>query len=186
MVTQSGSQLGALTVGHPRRPHGIRVGKLAGCGGGCQQLSYYHEDHLGSTRLVTSASVPANQLFSTNYKPFGIAYNSVGTDRYKYTGELQDANTGLYRFGARYYDPAVGRFLTQDPLLEGGPGAQGLNRYAYTENNPMNRVDPSRVGGCSRMALKPRMEGPRPETENPGSRPTMLRHLCIHWSFYQS
>ncbi len=52
----------------------------------------------------------------------------------------QSDSTGLQLLGHRYYDPAVGRFLTPDPIKD------GRNWYAYCENNPLNRTDP---GGLS-------------------------------------
>ncbi len=50
---------------------------------------------------------------------------------------------GLYYLRARYYDPAIGRFLTRDPLPGSALAPQSLNPYPYVGNNPVNRVDPS-------------------------------------------
>jgi RHS repeat-associated protein len=60
--------------------------------------------------------------------------------RYDYTGKDFEQDTGLYYFGARYYDPEVGRFITADPMKD------GLNYYAYCNNNPLGMVDPD--GRC--------------------------------------
>ena len=52
---------------------------------------------------------------TSDYKPFGPQYSSSGSGiNFRYTGKLIDTSTGLYHFGARYYDPASGRFITQD------------------------------------------------------------------------
>ncbi|QPJ66754.1 MAG: RHS repeat-associated core domain-containing protein [Candidatus Nitrohelix vancouverensis] len=67
---------------------------------------------------------------------------STGTahrNRLKYTGRENDYATGLYYYRARYYDPEVGRFLTEDPM----GFAAGINFYAYVNNNPINANDPS-------------------------------------------
>jgi RHS repeat-associated protein len=72
--------------------------------------------------------------------PGGVKTRSGGTssDDYlaSYTGKEYDAS-GLIYFNARYYDPALGRFLAEDP------SRQGSNWYAYCGNNPINRIDPS-------------------------------------------
>ncbi|MEJ2047618.1 MAG: RHS repeat-associated core domain-containing protein, partial [Dehalococcoidia bacterium] len=70
---------------------------------------------------------------SINYN-FRITVISEET-RYTFTGKELDA-TDLYYFGARYYDPGLGTFISSDPAMD------GLNWYAYCGNNPMNYVDP--------------------------------------------
>jgi RHS repeat-associated protein len=80
---------------------------------------------------------------TTQYSPFGneIAEASAGASCsvLRYTGREHDAENGLYYYRARYYDPELGRFLTEDPL-----GFQaGINFYAYVGNNPINANDPS-------------------------------------------
>jgi len=75
------------------------------------------------------------------YGPFGEEISSIGNsgNAMRYTGREADAELGLYYYRARYYDPEVGRFITEDPL---GFGA-GVNFYAYVGNNPINASDPS-------------------------------------------
>lgn len=55
---------------------------------------------------------------------------------FRFTGEQRDTESGMYYLRARYYDPMIGRFLSQDPI----PGG---NLYAYVGNNPVNFVDPT-------------------------------------------
>ena len=56
-----------------------------------------------------------------------------------FTGREYDSETGLYFYRARYYDPKIGRFISEDPIgFQGGD----LNLYAYVRNNPVNRTDP--------------------------------------------
>jgi RHS repeat-associated protein len=67
------------------------------------------------------------------------------TDR-RFTGQRWEANLGLYDYRARFYDPALGRFLQPDPLVPEPGNPQALNRYAYVYNNPLRYTDPS--GHC--------------------------------------
>jgi RHS repeat-associated protein len=99
---------------------------------------YYHTDHLGSTRLVTDES--HSIVSDVIYQPFGEP-TTTGEEPYLYTGKEIDA-TGLYYYGARYYDPDLGRFMTRDPLAGKKAIPQSLNRYTYCANNPITLVDP--------------------------------------------
>jgi RHS repeat-associated protein len=100
---------------------------------------YYHPDHQGSTRLVTDES--ANVVVDAAYTPFGES-TKTGTESYLYTGKKKD-ETGLYYYGARYYDPELGRFLTRDLLAGQKALPQSLNRYTYCLNNPVKFIDPA-------------------------------------------
>jgi RHS repeat-associated protein len=66
------------------------------------------------------------------------------TPGYEYTGKKRDSATGLYYFGARYYDPEVGRFITEDPKNSSFKiySPQTYNRYVYCLNNPLGYIDP--------------------------------------------
>jgi RHS repeat-associated protein len=104
---------------------------------------FYHTDHLGSTRLVTESQ---NVVTEVAYKPFGEPI--TGEESYLYTGKEKDA-TGLYYYGARYYDCDTGTFITKDPLAGRKGIPQSLNRYTYCLNNPVTLVDPA--GLAARM-----------------------------------
>ncbi|MCK5541747.1 MAG: RHS repeat-associated core domain-containing protein, partial [Desulfobacterales bacterium] len=96
-------------------------------------LTFYHADHLGGSARITNES--GTEIRRLGYKPYGEdAYSSGTGDEpyYKFTGKEQDS-TGLYYYGARYYDPALGRFIS--------PDAMGDN-YVYCNNNPLMYVDP--------------------------------------------
>ncbi|MBU7028113.1 MAG: exo-alpha-sialidase [Theionarchaea archaeon] len=110
------------------------TGRLAKSVSGLQD--YYHTDHLGSTRLVTNEN--GTILTETGYEPFGTTDEEEG---FLYTGKEKDS-TGLYYYGARYYDPEIGRFLTKDPLTGELEYPQTQNRYVYCLNNPLKYVDP--------------------------------------------
>jgi RHS repeat-associated protein len=63
------------------------------------------------------------------------------TDRL-FTGQTLDGVGGLYFYGARYCDPAIGRFCQPDPTVPDYANPQALNRYSYVVNNPLTYVDP--------------------------------------------
>ena len=58
-------------------------------------------------------------------------------------GQKLDESTGLMYYGARYHDPALGRFISADPIVPNPANPQDLNRYAYVRNNPLRYTDPS-------------------------------------------
>jgi RHS repeat-associated protein len=98
-------------------------------------------DHLGSVRLVMDAA-NGGVLQRLDYDEFGnvLEDTNPGFQPFGFAGGLYDADTGLVRFGARDYDPVVGRWTAKDPLLFGG-GDTDL--YAYCGNDPVNCIDPS-------------------------------------------
>jgi RHS repeat-associated protein len=102
---------------------------------------YVHQDALGSTRLVVSQS--GGIKFSTNYIPYGATFTPTGSQTFKYIGQPYDSTTGLCYFGARYYDPSVGRFITQDTLPGDKFDPLTLNLYIYARDNPMVFTDPT-------------------------------------------
>ena len=100
---------------------------------------YYHADHLDSTRVVTDeAGAPGE---STVYRASGDA--PAGDTKYRYTSKELDVETGLYFYGARYYNALLGRFISPDPVPPSAGDPQTLNRYAYARNNPIFFHDPS-------------------------------------------
>jgi RHS repeat-associated protein len=98
---------------------------------------YFLQDHLGSTTAFTnSAGGVTSQI---NYDSFGNPTTSASLTRYTYTGREFDSDTGLYYYRARWYDPQVGRFISEDPIGLAG----GINQFAYVGNNPQNAKDPT-------------------------------------------
>ena len=71
------------------------------------------------------------------YDAFGNQTEASGTDPFRYSGEYYDAESGFIYLRNRYYDPSIGRFITEDPARD------GLNWYAYCENNPVTYTDPT-------------------------------------------
>lgn len=117
---------------------GIRIGMRRN-----NQISYwFHLDHLGGTHLITMADGQFNSR--DLYKAWGEQRLSQGnTDtRYFFTGQMRE-DENLYYYGARWYDPSLGRFLQADTILPVQQGTQGWDMYAYVNNNPMIYVDPT-------------------------------------------
>ena len=97
---------------------------------------FYHLDGLGS--LVKRTDANGNLENLRTYDSFGqpAVYRPSG---HAFTSRESDGETGLYYYRARYYDPKIGRFLSEDPIAFGG----GINFYAYVANSPINRGDPT-------------------------------------------
>ena len=110
-------------------------------------VDYHFADHLGSTRAMTDAS--GNVCFSADYFPYGqeLDYTTTCNTSYKFTGYERDAETGNDYAFARYYNPRLSRFMSEDPGPRDITDPQTLNRYAYVRNNSANMTDPS--GLCS-------------------------------------
>jgi RHS repeat-associated protein len=81
--------------------------------------------------------------FSSNYVPYGSNYAMTGKEVFMYTGQPYSSVTGLYYFGARYYDPTIGRFITEDSYEGDDNDPMTLNRYIYGRDNPERYSDPN-------------------------------------------
>ncbi len=101
---------------------------------------YYHTDHLGSSKLVTDSD--RNIVSAISYHPFGESDTEEGEEHYLFTEKEKD-ETGLYYYGARYYDPETGQFISRDLLSGQMKSPQTLNRYTYVLNNPLKYRDPN-------------------------------------------
>ena len=138
---------------HILTPEGT-VSRTEGSAGTNYTYNYFKKDQIGSTRAVLSAVGNTLQnVQSTDYYPFGLAYstNNLNKNKYLFSGkELQDASIGgtilgLYDFGARQYDPVIGRWMAQDPAN------QHASPYIYCSNNPIALIDPSGMKDTSIM-----------------------------------
>src|SRR5690606_39051231 len=125
-------------------------------GSGQFMYVYQYKDHLGNVRL-SYADIDGSEtidsaseiLEENNYYPFGLkhqGYNEIANnnrseaaEKYKYGGKEWNDELGLdlYDFHARNYDPAIGRWLNVDPLVE-----ETMTPYQYVHNNPINLIDP--------------------------------------------
>lgn len=98
-------------------------------------LTYYHADGLGS--IVSHTDTSGAETFSRSYDAFGNLETGASEPGYAFTGREWDPETGLYYYRARYYDPKIGRFISEDPIRWAG----GFNLYAYVSNAPTNWID---------------------------------------------
>jgi RHS repeat-associated protein len=114
------------------------------------QYVFNYLDHLGNVRVSYAKNPTTNKveiLEENNYYPFGLKHQGYNTDnlqpdyKYKYNGkELQDElGLNMYDFGARNYDPAIGRWMNIDPLAE---MSRRFSPYTYALNNPVYFIDP--------------------------------------------
>ena len=102
-----------------------------------RRYQYHHLNALGSNIVLTDDNQKV--LVRYEYDIFGAIRSETGTcdNIRKFTGKEFDADSNLYYYAARYYDPYIGRFTQRDPI------ADGVNWYAYVANNPLRFVDPT-------------------------------------------
>ncbi len=105
---------------------------------------FYHPDHLGSSSIITNITRQIVQHLE--YVPFGevfvderITTNHPYDTPFKFNAKELDEETGLYYYGARYYDPRTSLWLSVDPLAEKYPN---FGSYVYCYNNPIVFIDP--------------------------------------------
>jgi RHS repeat-associated protein len=122
-------------------PHAVRQSATGA-------VFYYATDGRGSViALVNKSNQVVNQYL---YTPFGEALEATeGIQQpFRFAARELDPETGLYYNRARYYDPGVGRFLSEDPIGLAG----GVNLYTYAGNNPVDYTDPFGLEPCSKEA----------------------------------
>ncbi|MYF71276.1 MAG: hypothetical protein F4181_15555, partial [Proteobacteria bacterium] len=169
-------------------------------------FEYLHRDHLGSVESVTDAS--GMELKIQAYDPFGSRRASdwtramTDTERTTlageapqrtargYTGHEHLERTGLIHMNGRVYDPAIGRFLSPDPIVADASFSQGWNAYSYALNSPLSYSDPSGltlVGGCPPSLCSGGGFGGGRGGFGPGSVPATSWHATINvgviWSY---
>ena len=127
---------------------------------------YYINDHLGGTSVVLDKN--GNKISEESYYAFGEEKTS-GDSRFTYTGKEKD-DSGLYYYGARYYDADAGRFTQPDPISGSLGNPQSLNKYVYVLNNPNKYVDPSGMANEvleGDLAPSPHQDAIKHKIENP-------------------
>lgn len=133
--------------------------------------TYYYLSGIGTpgvTALIDSTGVIRNRY---RYAPWGALEDSLEgvPNVLKFAGREFDPETNLYYNRARYYDPQVARFISEDPIGQAG----GTNQYAYAGNNPVGGADPSGAVACGEDwndpfdadgqygMCSPKLDGPR-------------------------
>lgn len=111
------------------------------------ELLYYHHDATGSLAALTDSA--GRVIWRADLRPFGAGSASPPDRPPRFLDQPRETDLsvtgGLYRLGARYYDPHLGRFISPDPLSVTALALeepQRLNRYAYGLNNPYRYADP--------------------------------------------
>ncbi len=112
------------------------------------QIRYQLDNHLGSATMEVDRD---GKLISyEEYFPYGEtalvmgrSVSEVKLKQYRYSGKERDSVTGFYYYGARYYVPCLGRWMSADPAGT----IDGLNLYAFVESNPINHTD---IGGYAK------------------------------------
>ena len=122
------------TTNYVYGPGGLPLQQITSAG----QVTYYHQDQLGSTRALTNSS--GTVVATYTYDPYGNLAGSTGTatNPFRYAGQYTDPETGYQYLRARYYDPSTAQFLTRDPIEDVTRSA-----YAYVNGNPLNATDPT-------------------------------------------
>jgi len=131
-----------------------------------EEVTYlYHPDHLGSVSVVSNQKgLPYERV---EYLPFGEVWieetdPATGYIPFRFTSKELDEETGLYYYGARYYEPTISRWMSADPagFALSNPNRSGYsiieaaNWYAYVSNNPVIYVDPTGMEGTSARNFK--------------------------------
>lgn len=104
-----------------------------------QTVEYIHTDSLGTPVVVTDAA--KSVIERRDYLPYGDSLNQTNSDSPGYVGHVQDSATGLSYMQQRYFDSALGRFISTDPDVVDQVRAGNFSRYAYANNNPYTNVD---------------------------------------------
>lgn len=122
---------------------------------GSDDTFYLHEDHLGSTDVITNAvgAVVARMSFDAWGQRRGSDWTGTPsaadkaaislTTHQGFTGHEQLDNLNLVHMNGRVYDPVLGRFMSADPIIQDPYHSQSFNRYTYVWNNPLNATDPT-------------------------------------------
>ena len=140
MATQFSWNIDGANSLQARYSHGEEIDQpLAMTRGG--DSYFYGVDHLGSIRLVTDAAGAVANRY--DYDAFGnleaTSYETVANP-FGFTARERDAESGLMFYRARYYDPKIGRFISEDPI---GFEGKDLNLYRYVYNGPLLGTDPT-------------------------------------------
>ena len=118
-------------------------------GGNWTTHNFYHADGNGNITYLETTS----QLLAASYRydPFGNLISKSGeladANVYRFSSKEFHANSGLYYFLFRFYDPGLQKWINRDPIEE----RAGINLYAYVGNNPGNYFDPAGLTGISRV-----------------------------------
>lgn len=134
-------------------PAGV-FGQVTWSGSGAnlvEQTRLIHRDLIDNPGTISAAPAAATskrmkfEPFGQRRYPWALAFPQAVDDdeRDGFTGHETDGDLALINMGGRIYDPALMRFLSDDPVQQAPGFSQSLNRYAYALNNPVNVTDPT-------------------------------------------
>jgi len=139
-VSSSALSCGTLIDGHPiqiRKYYLLgqqRIVQRDACNGAT--TTFFYHDLLGSTAATSAGE-------SARYWPYGdVRSGGLNSTDYRFTGQRQDRDMGLYWVNARWYDSQLGRWIQPDTIVPNPGDPQALNRYSYCLNNPLKYTDP--------------------------------------------
>ena len=151
-MTQNGITTHKTVLWLGGSPYSAPAAMLKDYGSNTWRLVHVLRDNLGSiTHVVDTAGVVLQQM---GYTAWGRLRDPQAGEAYGpddqpelllgrgYTGHEHLPWFGLVNMNARLYDPAVGRFLSPDPIVQAPDNTQNFNRYSYCMNNPLRYVDP--------------------------------------------
>jgi RHS repeat-associated protein len=172
---QSGAVLAAMLTGLGVDERYVRAGELV------------FTDLIGSTVALSNG---ATIQTSYAYDPYGVTTSAgaATTNTYQFTGRENDGTTaGLMYYRARYYNPAWGRFVSEDPIGVAG----GVNLYGYVRQSPINGIDPNghqfiSLSTVPDEVIAPRIVTPRPFIpEDPFSPESVSQSLSGKFSLWK-
>jgi len=117
--------------------------------------AWYLTDHLGTVRDIVDAA--GGLINHIDYDSFGYILaqtNPLARDRFTFTGREWEPALAFYYYRARFYDPQLGRFVSQDPL---GFAGGDINLYRYVNNDPLGNVDPLGLANASEESVMYRL-----------------------------
>lgn len=134
---------------------GQTIGVVSKPSSGSPTTRYWHKDALGSVVAVTDENGQVVERLA--YEPFGkrrlatmktdpSGLTAASSTRKGFTAHEMVDDIGLVNMNARMYDPALGRFMSPDTLVDAEDSPQAYNRYSYLSNSPLNGTDPSGHG----------------------------------------
>lgn len=121
----------------------LLIGLLLIHAGAHAQTTYYHNDPAGTP--VAASDQAGNLLWRETYRPYGDRISkptTAASNAIWFHGKPSDSASPLLNFGARNYDPILGRFVSIDPVDFDEANLHSFNRYAYGNNNPLKYKDP--------------------------------------------
>ncbi len=145
-VLAEANSAGSIITQYGWKPDGVWgtdplfIRTLLGSGASAQVgYAYFHNDHLGTPQAATDRA--GRVVWTANYSPYGgvqLGSSNQATVNLRLAGQYYDDESGLHYNWNRYYDPRVGRYITEDPIGVYG----GINLYLYAEAHPLYWIDP--------------------------------------------